>query len=141
MRACLIILIGQFQCRHHECSQNVRVAWLGIVYSRVTQVPILKRVKYNILGSTCQKSIIFVRCLQRNITPTASEIREVTYIGPLSERLLVLLPGDLHTYRVALHAVEVGVPGGGAVEELPPQDLPVQRQRRPHALHPLVEFG
>lgn len=47
--------------------------------------------------------------------------------GPLGQRFGVLVPRDADADGVSLHAVESRVVGGGRVEELPPQDLIVQR--------------
>ena len=49
-----------------------------------------------------------------------------TYASPFRQRLGVLVPGNLHADGVADHPVEVGIVGGGHVEELPPEELAVQ---------------
>ena len=69
-------------------------------------------------------------------------------VGPLGQRLGVLVPRDLNrptvkrlrsliwnlvyldTDGVAVHAVKVGILGGRRVEEVPPEELAEQRQRR-----------
>ena len=51
-------------------------------------------------------------------------------LGPLGQRLGVPVPGDAHADGVALHLVEARVVGGGRVEELPPQQLAVEREGR-----------
>lgn len=51
-------------------------------------------------------------------------------LRPLGQRLRVAVPRDLHADGVALHLVEARVVGGCRVEELAPQQLAVQRQRR-----------
>lgn len=51
-------------------------------------------------------------------------------LRPLGQRLGVAVPRDLHADGVALHLVEARVVGGCRVEELAPQQLAVQRQRR-----------
>ena len=49
---------------------------------------------------------------------------------PLGQRLGVAVPRDLHTDGVVLHLVKAGVVGCSRVEELAPQQLPVERQWR-----------
>lgn len=50
--------------------------------------------------------------------------------GPLCQRLHVSVPGDADTDGIALHLVEAGVVGRCCVEELSPQQLAIQRERR-----------
>ena len=59
-------------------------------------------------------------------------------LRPLGQRLCVAVPGDLHTDGVALHLVEARVVGGRRVEELSPQQLTVERERRGAVLLHLV---
>lgn len=51
-------------------------------------------------------------------------------LRPLGQRFWVLVPGDAHTDGVALHLVEARVVGRRGVEELTPQQLAVQGERR-----------
>lgn len=48
------------------------------------------------------------------------------YLSPRSQVLGIVVPVHLHTVRVALHSVEVWDPDGSGVEELSPQQLPMQ---------------
>lgn len=57
---------------------------------------------------------------------------------PLGQRLGIPVPGDLNADGVALHLVEAGVVGGRRVEELAPQQLTVERERRGAVLLHLV---
>lgn len=51
-------------------------------------------------------------------------------LRPLGQGLGVAVPGDLDADGVALHLVEAGVVGGCRVEELAPEQLTVERERR-----------
>lgn len=59
----------------------------------------------------------------------------LTHVRPFRERLHVLVPGYLHANRITLHAIEVGILGRGAVKELAPEQLSVQRKRRHRLLY------
>lgn len=52
------------------------------------------------------------------------------YLFPCSQVLGIVVPVHLHTVRVALHSVEVWGPVGSGVEELSPQQLGMQGDRR-----------
>lgn len=60
-------------------------------------------------------------------------------LRPLGQRLGVAVPRDLNADGVVLHLVEAGVVGGRRVEELAPQQLTVERQRRGAVLLHLAE--
>lgn len=51
------------------------------------------------------------------------------YLSPRSQVLCVVVPVHLSAHRVALHLVEVGDTKTGCVEELPPEQLAVERYR------------
>lgn len=51
-------------------------------------------------------------------------------LRPLGQCLWVAVPRDLDTDGVVLHLVKAGVVGGSRVEELTPQQLTIERQRR-----------
>lgn len=63
------------------------------------------------------------------------------HMGPLSYNIKKCEGPYLNTYWIPLHAVEIGVVGGGRVEELPPQQLAKQGQRRTAAFPQLVKRG
>lgn len=65
----------------------------------------------------------------------------ITYVGPFCQSFRVLVPRYLDADRVAQHLIEIGILGGGTVEELPPQQLAVQRQRRERFLNFLIEIS
>lgn len=50
--------------------------------------------------------------------------------GPLGKRFEIFVPGDADADGVPLHLVEARVVGRRGVEELPPQQLAIQRERR-----------
>lgn len=60
-------------------------------------------------------------------------------LRPLGQRLWVAVPRDLNADGIVLHLVEAGVVGGCRVEELAPQQLTVERQRRGAVLLDLGE--
>lgn len=60
---------------------------------------------------------------------------------PLGERFEIFVPGDADAYGVPLHFVEARVVSRRGVEELPPQQLAIQRERRGAVLLYLDENG
>lgn len=60
-------------------------------------------------------------------------------LRPLGQCLWVAVPRDLDTDGVVLHLVKAGVVGGSCVEELTPQQLTIERQRRGAVLLHLAE--
>lgn len=54
----------------------------------------------------------------------------VVYLSPCGQMIWFVIPVHLHTHWIALHFVEVGHPQGSGVEKLPPQQLPMQGDRR-----------
>lgn len=104
------------------------------------------------LSFTCQRntlSLWFVlregeaakrkRARRRSVVAKATSVcdlgRKFTHVCPLCQRLGVLVPRYLHANRVTLHPIEVRVLRRGAVEELAPEKLAVQRQRRHRFLY------
>lgn len=61
------------------------------------------------------------------------------YIRPLGQSLCIVVPGNLHTNRIAAHFIKVGISRGCTIEKLPPQQLAMEREWRVGALYLLVE--
>lgn len=61
------------------------------------------------------------------------------YISPLGECFGILVPRYLYTNWIAGHAIKVRISRGRTVEELPPQQLAVQREWRIGLFHFLIQ--